>query len=384
MNRLTVKDVINMPVMQNCRIVAGEKGLSNPVNNPNVADNIFYKEKEFTPFEVNHDFFLTTFYFGRHDPQYIVDSLKAFIKINAAAICITDEYISDIPEEAKKICDDNNFPVIFINKFTSYSSVISSIIEYKIALEKSGLLSGLLSDLTSPKISQSRKLEIIKELNPSFWNNAIVFYAVEIINDKSTKNNYIQISNNLNTHSACFASEYRDGLLHILTFRDAKKGIIDSLIEDTLSDLRHNLPDSIIGISDPCTTQRLGDAILQAFTSVYSGAEDKNNIIKYGTLGITRLLVSIQDHPALESFYNETVDPIKQHDFTYNTNLFETIISFMENDMSYSKTADAMFIHKNTIRYRMSKIRALINFGKNEIDFFETLSIIYKIYKLKD
>ena len=55
----------------------------------------------------------------------------------------------------------------------------------------------------------------------------------------------------------------------------------------------------------------------------------------------------------------------------------------MQNEMDYKKTAKAMYVHENTIRYRMSRIRELINFGKTEIDFFETISIVYKIHKLK-
>ena len=46
------------------------------------------------------------------------------------------------------------------------------------------------------------------------------------------------------------------------------------------------------------------------------------------------------------------------------------------------KTAEALFCHKNTVRYRMSKIQELIDPKSNDKTFYESLSIALRIYML--
>lgn len=158
-------------------------------------------------------------------------------------------------------------------------------------------------------------------------------------------------------------------------------------LEDTtkkiIADILSRMPHALIGISDICYTSQLGKAIAQACMSVSSGTLAKDHVIRFCDLGITRLLVSIENHPALDEFYQDTTAPVLAYDKENHSRLFETLAAFVENDMDYKRTSKVLYVHENTIRYRLNKIRELINFGKNEIDFYETLSIIYKIYKLK-
>ena len=46
------------------------------------------------------------------------------------------------------------------------------------------------------------------------------------------------------------------------------------------------------------------------------------------------------------------------------------------------KTAEKLFFHKNTVRYRLSKMHELLDPSSNEKEFSENLSIAIKIYML--
>ena len=61
-----------------------------------------------------------------------------------------------------------------------------------------------------------------------------------------------------------------------------------------------------------------------------------------------------------------------------------TIHDFIENDMDYTKTSKALFVHENTIRYRINKVKNMIPYGQSDTDFLQTLYILYIIRKLKD
>ncbi|MGN1143969.1 MAG: helix-turn-helix domain-containing protein, partial [Anaerovoracaceae bacterium] len=75
--------------------------------------------------------------------------------------------------------------------------------------------------------------------------------------------------------------------------------------------------------------------------------------------------------------------PLKGYDNKYHSNLLETILTFVENEMDYAKTSKTMYVHENTIRYRLGKAKNLIPYGCSDLDFQNTLYIFFKIYKLK-
>lgn len=385
MNTLTVGDVLQLPALKNHRIVAGEKGLSNPVNYPNVYDNL-HDDTDIEKFKPSNDFVLTSFYFGKDDSDYIRKVIRFFIQLRVAAVCIEDEYIDDLPEDSKALCNQHNLPVIFINALTPYSSIIASIIEFKMLLEERKLLSNQLSAITDPRISQAEKNDIIHDLNPDFRGNAVVFFAVDpsvTFENRTTTGRYLNLLNNFHIDSSSLVTEYREGLLFVYTFKELNAIQLEDYKGDIIEQIQKLFPEFTIGVSNPTPIQQLGQAILQAFMAAHSGTFTINNVIPYSILGITRLLLAMEDHPGLNTFYHETIDPILAYDKKNNASLFETIEFFMQNEMDYKKTAKAMYVHENTIRYRMSRIRELINFGKTEIDFFETISIVYKIHKLK-
>ena len=60
------------------------------------------------------------------------------------------------------------------------------------------------------------------------------------------------------------------------------------------------------------------------------------------------------------------------------------MLAFTENNMDYKKTSKALFVHENTIRYRINKLKEMIPYGKSEIDFYETISVVSKIHKMKN
>lgn len=52
-----------------------------------------------------------------------------------------------------------------------------------------------------------------------------------------------------------------------------------------------------------------------------------------------------------------------------------TLRSWLENDMSIQKTADALHIHKNTLYYRLEKIENLTNLNTTDLDHVVLLYI---------
>lgn len=109
--------------------------------------------------------------------------------------------------------------------------------------------------------------------------------------------------------------------------------------------------------------------------SVISGKEEADNALKAGCripemklekvypfekLGCLCFLSKLQNDPLLMAFYDEYMGPLEQYDAEGNTILTETLEQWFACGMNLRKTADAMYVHKNTIIYRLNKIENLL------------------------
>ena len=52
---------------------------------------------------------------------------------------------------------------------------------------------------------------------------------------------------------------------------------------------------------------------------------------------------------------------LTRYDRAYNSNLRDTLFTFLMNDRSISETSRKMFMHRNTTIYKLNKIQELIN-----------------------
>jgi len=79
-------------------------------------------------------------------------------------------------------------------------------------------------------------------------------------------------------------------------------------------------------------------------------------VVNFGKLGVTRLINDISEQ-AGKSFIHEVFDDQMFADF--GKEYLSTVESFFENSLNVSETARKMFIHRNTLVYRLDKINKL-------------------------
>lgn len=107
----------------------------------------------------------------------------------------------------------------------------------------------------------------------------------------------------------------------------------------------------------------------------------KDFLLFYSELGIYAFLMQENFEEHLETFYTHTIKKIVDYDKKKESELLTTLINYLDY-MNIPATADAMFVHPNTIRYRMKKIEELTNCNlKNSNDRIK-LEIGIKINQL--
>lgn len=93
--------------------------------------------------------------------------------------------------------------------------------------------------------------------------------------------------------------------------------------------------------------------------SVLEHINRKNEIVFYDEIGFYRMLMSYENTAPMQRFANEVLNPIIQYEKKAHTQLMETMWAYFECDCNLQRTADKLFSHKNTVKYRLQRVEQL-------------------------
>jgi carbohydrate diacid regulator len=130
-----------------------------------------------------------------------------------------------------------------------------------------------------------------------------------------------------------------------------------------------------VGIGTPVTgVKELSRSFKEARVALEVGKvfDTDKNIISYDNLGIARLIYHLPS-PLCESFLKEVFKRGNIETLDHET-LF-TIQKFFENNLNVSETSRKLFVHRNTLVYRLDKIKKLTGLDLREFDH----AIVFKI-----
>jgi len=133
---------------------------------------------------------------------------------------------------------------------------------------------------------------------------------------------------------------------------------------------------------DPMDLHRAGNEALLA-VNVAEGDEE-HPLLAFEQTGAYRLLLSAmsEDPAELQRFYAETVEPLVAYDDQYETDLVRTVEAFLDNDGNVAGTAQKLFTHRHTIRYRLERVRELSGLDVGSTDGREKLSLGLKAMRV--
>jgi hypothetical protein len=89
-----------------------------------------------------------------------------------------------------------------------------------------------------------------------------------------------------------------------------------------------------------------------------------------------------EDPAELERFYTETVQPLVAYDAQYETDLVQTLETFLECDGNVAGTAQRLYTHRHTVRYRLERVRDLSGLDVGSTDGRERLGLGLKAMRV--
>src|SRR5699024_11055947 len=86
------------------------------------------------------------------------------------------------------------------------------------------------------------------------------------------------------------------------------------------------------------------------------GQQTNSKITSFEDTGLSQLFLDLKDDFYLKSFYRNHLDPILTIENPKRKELLTTLKMFLECNLNFKETAEALYLHPNTVRYRIEQI----------------------------
>ena len=354
------------------KLVAGEKGWSNSISwllmleDLTIIQNFSGKE------------LAVTTGLGFQTEEKMLDLVRELSWHNAAGLIVnTGYYIREIPEEVRRLCDHYDLPLLTVPWEVYLADMIKDM-SIRIFLQSSTdeqISAALIRAIESPG---SRDL-YEKELLPHFdldgtFQTALVttgnLDSMDTVERKRIAYRMQLYLTNL-THNGHFL--YYDGFF-VIVMNDMKPEECADVMEAFADRAARKMPERRVwvGVSDQVTDiSNLRLSFRRARAAVTMAENVDDSIQFFDKMGLYRLLYMVDDPLLLKSLSDHLLQPLLEYDEQHGGGYLETLESYLKNSGSIKAMADELFIHRNTILYRMTNIKKLL--GSNLEDSRERM-----------
>ena len=325
------------------------------------------------------DFVLTTFTAIRKQSDAIEKAILDLIDCKIAALAIKNIYVKGVSLNVLSEATRNNIPIFIFDSDVYFEDIIEGLIKGMHSRSYMEIIESKIETMFSNELKHTLVEEMAYELNGDFLNYHHVFYLKEkrYINDEAIieiAERYKRSRKKPREHGIF---KYKDGLIVILTYEKLPhQPKLDLSYLLNIGD--YELTDFYIGYGETeISLQLLDKSIKEAVYANMVCEMDNRESVDYSEIGLYKMLLPHKD-TWMKSYVNGVLEPIKSYD---DGKLIETARAYIKHQGDIMVTAEDMYQHKNTIRYRIQKMKELLKITSDS-EFYEQLSVAIKCEKL--
>ena len=354
------------------KLEAGEKGWSNSISwllmleDLTIIQNFSGKE------------LAVTTGLGFQTEEKMLDLVRELSWHNAAGLIVnTGYYIREIPEEVRRLCDHYDLPLLTVPWEVYLADMIKDM-SIRIFLQSSTdeqISAALIRAIESPGSRDLYEKELLPhfDLDGTFQTALITTGNLDSMDTVERKRIAYRMQLYLTnlTHNGHFL--YYDGFF-VIVMNDMKPEECADVMEAFADRAARKMPERRVwvGVSDQVTDiSNLRLSFRRARAAVTMAENVDDSIQFFDKMGLYRLLYMVDDPLLLKSLSDHLLQPLLEYDGQHGGGYLETLESYLKNSGSIKAMADELFIHRNTILYRMTNIKKLL--GSNLEDSRERM-----------
>lgn len=89
-------------------------------------------------------------------------------------------------------------------------------------------------------------------------------------------------------------------------------------------------------------------------------------VLLFDALGVYRMLSSVTDPAGIEAFMNDQIGALLEYDGRHHSGLLITLAQYFDSGCNIDRAAAELSVHRNTLKYRLKRIRELLGSDLND------------------
>lgn len=386
--------------MINAKVISGHNGLDNIIEYVDVIEM-----PDIDDWLKSKTLYFTSFYALRKNKSAQTDLIKKMAQAGVAGLILAPEfYLKYLDENIIELSNELNFPIVKLPPECGYADVIKLILEeifkenYKsIQKQKSkelfyNLLVGKFDNREDAyKAAQTMNIDLTK------FGMVMVIQADSVNDymgkkiDKSKIEKNIEFKLSLLNHIIVLREFRNIIILPILHYHyndiDNKK--LKSNIYNIASEIRTQIESEIDNITVSIGIGRYYGNILdisksyeEAKKALIVSRSMADKILFFDDLKIYKLITKIEDKEELIIFCKEILYPLERYDKENGTDLLGTLKAYFEYDENMQISSENLYIHVNTMKYRIKRIKDILGIEDFSMDKKVELYLALKIKEI--
>lgn len=357
-------------------LVCGESNMSNLVNWVHILE-----EPEAAGFLHGQELIFSTG-IGHENTDWLLDFAKGLVASQVSGLVLNiGPYIKAVPENLISYCREVRFPLFTIPWKTRIVDITNDFCRRIIKSEENEVtVAGAFRDAIffPERISEYRPVLERKEfdLNAGF---CVVALSLQVPSgdrfsnfDKTVR---LHLTKLLYAYSDRFNIFRQDKYL-IAVLQDFPQNLVESGLE-RLNDLcaqggRDYGIRAGVSVNDT-GIKSLPRNYKRAVALLHIAEKQDRVVVTYRNTGIHQLLIEIEDAPAMKKFYDDTLGALEAYDEKNHTDYLKTLKLYLDNNASVQEVAKSAFVHRNTINYKIRKIKEIL---QCELTFQDSLKLL--------
>lgn len=404
---MNCEDLMNMKQIKNgMKLVAGEKGVHRNIRWIYFADCVQCLDENFNLAELIHgeELVIVTNESLTGNDERIIDMIKVMASKNIAAFVINEGQIS---KRVMDYCNEIELPLYELSvnlhlidlsqivckalveeesNTNSRERILSSILytdnlNVEEIMEQANYLGVNLSGKHRVVILQMQETEELEENKPRVTEGYLMEMRENI--KKSIKNEFrsyglrrVMVLPQMDAAIVLLPSELfsRDLLITILN------NIITRIERNYHLLVKVGVGTSYEYIEDFKKSHQEAKNTL----AISRIAAKEQKVYFYEDLGIYALITQITNGKFLDDYVESKIGKLIKADQMQEGELCETLETYLEHNCNANATAEALFIHRNTMRYRMDKIKRILDEDISDMSVFLELKLAFAIKRYRD
>ncbi|OZI12415.1 PucR family transcriptional regulator [Bacillaceae bacterium SAS-127] len=379
---MNVKDLLQLSVTQDFSVVAGGNALNNIIQTVEILDFEFaagIQQVRETAFS-SYSLVLSSLLFAKEKPEQLIDTIKKLIELKVSALAYKPVIFEDLPNEVLDFANEQGFPILRFGGDEFFEDIIFEVMNHIKKRDNKLFLEKMMRCLIEEEISEKQMQSFLQQMNKPF--EKYVFAAnikMKQYEDSQWMYDFFQFESFLTSGIIC---TYKQSILIFFTNKYQKLQF-EKMLNEWMTFYAIPTDTLMIGYSEAHLTHtELHLAVREAYYARIIAEMEMQSICHYEQLASERMLIELyrKDAQFANNYIKMYLGPLLEE--RVDRELLNTAVTFVLRKGNVKEVAVIHYCHPNTIRYRMTKIRQLIEPFGNELVFYERLSSAIKLYLL--